>query len=127
MKNPKLPVHESEVPVQSWYPGTDREIHGRALSDVGGSAKIGVGLLELPPGANTKPGHYHSREEEHLYLLEGELCLHLGERLHRLRPGSYVHFPASQPVPHHLENDGEVTARYLMIGERIDDDLVSYP
>jgi uncharacterized cupin superfamily protein len=127
MQNPKLPVHESAVPAETWYSGTDREIHGRALSDLGGASKIGVGLLELPPGCNTQPGHYHSHEEEHLYLLEGELTLHLGSQRHRLGPGSYVHFPAGQAVPHHLENDGTLPARYLMVGERNEEDRVTYP
>lgn len=126
MQNPKPPIHETEVPMETWYSGTDREIHGRALSDMGSAAKIGVGLLELPAGSNTKPGHYHSHEEEHLYVLEGELTLHLGAERHQLRAGSYVHFPAGQAVAHHLENTGTRPARYIMIGERIEEDRVTH-
>lgn len=127
MTQPKPPVHESDVPVETWYANTDREIRGRALSDVGGRARIGVGILELPPGSNTRPAHYHTEEEEHLYVLEGTATLHLGDRQYHLRPGSYVHFPASQAVAHHLANDGDDVVRYLMIGERIDADRVIYP
>lgn len=52
----KLPLHVSEIPGDTWYAGTDREIRGRALCDVGGRAKVGVGYLELPPGSHTGPG-----------------------------------------------------------------------
>lgn len=126
MAEPKLPVHRSEVPDEIWYEHTDREIRGKALSDVGGMAKIGVGLLELPPGSNTRPAHYHTREEEHLYVLEGHPTLYLGDRSYPLSPGSYVHFPASQEVPHYLANEGSAPAVYIMIGERLDDDQVIY-
>lgn len=123
---PKRPIHASDVEAQTWYAGTDREIHGRALSDMGGKAKVGVGLLELPPGCDTKPAHYHTREEEHLYALEGRATLHLGDERHTLTSGSYVCFPAGSSLHHYIENDGASVFRYLMIGERLRDDQVVY-
>jgi uncharacterized cupin superfamily protein len=47
-------------------------------------------VLELPPGSNTLPAHYHTHEEEHVYVLDGTLTLHLGEQTYRLGPGGYV-------------------------------------
>jgi uncharacterized cupin superfamily protein len=120
----KLPIHESDVGWQVWYEGTDREIRGRALCDTDGRAKIGVGLLELPPGSDTRPAHYHTQEEEHLYVLSGAATLHLGARTFPLRAGSYVCFPAGQAEPHYLRNDTDAVFRYLMIGERIAADRV---
>jgi uncharacterized cupin superfamily protein len=122
----KTPVHESELDWEVWYAGTAREIRGKALCDQGGRAKVGVGVLELAPGSDTRPAHWHSREEEHLYVLSGEGTLHLGARTFALRPGSYVCFPAGQEEPHHLSNRGPAPLRYLMIGERIADDRVTH-
>jgi uncharacterized cupin superfamily protein len=129
MHNPhsiKRPLRAHEVPAEVWYPGTDREIRGRALCDVGGKARVGVGLMELPPGSNTKPSHWHSHEEEHLYALSGSAVLHLGTEQHRLESGSYVCFPAGQAVGHHLENLGSEAFVYLIVGERIANDEVTY-
>ncbi len=123
----KNPVHETDVPWAVWYSGTDREIRGRALSDTPDRAKIGFGILELPPGSNTRPSHYHTHEEEHLYALEGAATLHLGDTTSSLVPGSYVCFPAGQPQAHYLSNDGTTPFRYVMVGERIDADEVVYP
>jgi uncharacterized cupin superfamily protein len=123
----KHPVHESEIAGQVWYQGTDREISGKALCDAQGKSKIGFGLLELPAGCNTKPGHWHSKEEEHLFALSGVATLHLGGDLFSLRAGSYVCFPAGQQLPHYLENEGTEPFRYIMVGERIEGDEVTYP
>jgi len=62
----KVPIHESDMPFETWYEGTDRHIRGQALGDVGGRSRIGVGILELFPGSRTRPGHWHSLEEEPL-------------------------------------------------------------
>ena len=120
------PVHESAVAWTTWYAGTRREIRGKALCDVGGRSKVGVGLLQLPPGSDTSPAHHHSLEEEHLYVLSGYAVLHLGERRFELGPGSYVCFPAGQAVPHRLENASREPFTYLMIGERIPGDVVTH-
>lgn len=123
----KRPLRAAGVPAETWYAGTSREIRGRALSDVGGRAKIGVGLMELAPGSNTGPAHWHSHEEEHLYVLSGSAVLHLGAEQHVLEVGSYVCFPAGQPTPHHLDNTGAEPFVYLIVGERSAEDQVSYP
>ena len=123
----KAPVHESDVSAETWYQGTDREIRGKPLCDAGGKAKIGFGLMELPPGSNTRPPHWHSKEEEHLYVLSGKATLHLGEEHFPLRPGSYVCFPAAQPIGHFLENNGTEALCYIIVGERLKDDEVTYP
>jgi len=130
MQNPQLikrPLLAQEVAAEVFYAGTDREIRGRALCDVGGRAKIGVGLMELPAGSNTKPSHWHSHEEEHLYALSGSAVLYLGTEQYQLKGGSYVCFPASQATGHHLENQGSETFVYIIVGERIADDKVTYP
>ncbi|HSG87664.1 MAG TPA: cupin domain-containing protein [Pseudomonadales bacterium] len=122
----KRPVRPGAVEACTWYAGTDRELVSRALSDVGGDARIGVGLLELQPGCHTRPAHWHALEEEHLYVLSGEGELHLGDETHRLEAGDYVCFPAGQAVLHHLSNSGHEAFRYLMIGERIAEDRVTH-
>jgi uncharacterized cupin superfamily protein len=120
----KKPVRESELAWEVHAAGTVQEVRFKALCDVGGRAKVGVALMELPPGCDTSPAHWHSLEEEHLYALAGSATLHLGRERIDLEPGSYVCFPAGQAVTHQLENTGGEPFRYLMIGERIAGDQV---
>jgi uncharacterized cupin superfamily protein len=123
----KRPVSTRSVHPRIWYAGTDRELHGRALCDVGGRSNLGVGHLTLPPGCHTGPSHWHSLEEEHLYVLSGTATLHLGSETFHLSAGDYVCFPAGQAVGHHLRNDSGDPFVYLMVGERLDRDTVHYP
>jgi uncharacterized cupin superfamily protein len=122
----KKPIHQSDIAFETWYKDTDREIRGKPLCDVGGTAKVGVGLMELPPGSNTKPAHWHSHEEEHLYSLSGTASLFLGTEEFLLVPGTYVCFPAGQRELHYLANRGTEPFVYIMIGERIEGDEVTF-
>lgn len=83
--------------------------------------------MELPPGCDTRPGHWHSHEEEHLYAMSGAATLHLGNEQIPLLPGSYVCFPAAQEIPHYIHNTGSEVFVYLIVGERLKDDTVTYP
>jgi len=122
----KRPVHESEVATESWYVGTNREIRGKPLCDVGGRAKVGFGLMELPSGSNTTPGHWHSQEEKHLFVVSGAATLHLGNEAFELKKGSYICFPAGQAVPHHINNQSCESFVFIIVGERLKDDEVTY-
>jgi uncharacterized cupin superfamily protein len=122
----KRPIHEVDFDWEIHAQGTSQELRSKALCDVGGRAKVGVGLLELPPKCDTKPAHWHSLEEEHLFVIAGRATLHLGPYSYELRPGSFVTFPANQEFAHYLQNTGADPFRYLMIGERIAGDEVHH-
>jgi uncharacterized cupin superfamily protein len=51
-----------------------------------GSAQFGVNLLELPPGAWSSQRHWHERQDEFVYVLEGEVTLVTDEGETRLTP-----------------------------------------
>ena len=89
--------------------------------------RIGVLIEELPPGGRSAPFHYHFREEEHVYILDGTLTLRLGETTHGMGPGDYVCFPARQRAGHCLVNQSDVTARFVVIGQQDRDDVIVYP
>ena len=120
----KQPIHEAQLAWEVVAAGTRQEVRFKAFSDVGGRAKVGVALMELPPKCDTSPAHWHSLEEEHLYAVAGRATLHLGAERFALEPGSYVCLPAGQALTHMLENTGAEPFRYLMIGERIAGDQV---
>jgi uncharacterized cupin superfamily protein len=100
----------------------------RALGDAAGLSQFGVNLVELPPGCWSAQRHWHTHEDEFVYVLDGELALvtEAGEQV--LRAGMAAGFPAGKPDGHHLINRSDRTATYLEVGTRREDvDEVDYP
>jgi uncharacterized cupin superfamily protein len=106
-------------------PAKDRE--KRALGDAAGLNQFGVNLVHLPPGAWSSQRHWHSHEDELVYVLEGELTLVTDAGEEPIRAGMAAGFPAGNPNAHHFINRGAGTAVYLEIGTRSDADVCSYP
>lgn len=97
----------------------------RRLGDAGGLNDFGVNLMTLPPGGWSSQRHWHSHEDEFVYVLEGELILveDGGETL--LRAGDCAAFPKGTGNGHHLQNRTTRTAVYLEVGSRQPDDLTT--
>ena len=99
---------------------------GRQL-DLSG-AHLGVRIEEMDTtGATSSYHHYHTAEEEHVLVLKGTATLHLGDQQIELVEGDHVWFPAGEDVPHHIENTSSDPFRFLVFGERKQDDVVFYP
>lgn len=88
---------------------------------------LGVRVEALPPGSNSSYHHYHTAEEEHVLVLEGQGTLHLGDESIALTKGDHVWFKAGEELAHHIENTSTETLTYLVFGERKQDDVVIYP
>jgi len=99
----------------------------RALGDALGLRNFGVNLVALPPGSWSSQRHWHSHEDEFIYVLSGELTLVTEAGEQRLRPGQAAGFPAGVADGHHLINNGPETATYLEVGDRRREDAAAYP
>lgn len=95
----------------------------RRLGDAGGLKAFGVNLMHLPPGRWSSQRHWHTHEDEFVYVLEGELILVEDQGRTVLRPGDCAAFPAGSGNGHHLRNEGATTAVYLEVGSRHPDDV----
>jgi uncharacterized cupin superfamily protein len=98
----------------------------RALGDAFGLSQFGVNLTVLPPGVMSAQRHWHSHEDEFVYLLEGELVLVTDAGESVLTPGMCVGFAANTPEGHHLINRSKQDAVLLEIGSRRPEDEVVY-
>ncbi|HEX4346484.1 MAG TPA: cupin domain-containing protein [Vicinamibacterales bacterium] len=121
------PVRVDELPWETWAEGVRYGGRVRRLSGPVGSTRVGVLIEELPPKRQSAPLHWHTDEEEHVWILDGNVTLRLGDERHALGPGDYVCFPAGQALGHCLVNESEAPCRYLVIGERSPDDVCVYP
>jgi uncharacterized cupin superfamily protein len=99
----------------------------RPLGDFFGLTKFGVNLTRLPPGGMSALRHAHSREDEFVYILEGEPVLVTNAGETPLRPGMCAGFKAGSGDAHHLLNRTPHEVAYLEIGDRDPGDTVLYP
>jgi uncharacterized cupin superfamily protein len=99
----------------------------RALGDAAGLTQFGVNLVTLPPGAWSSQRHWHSDEDEFVYVLEGELTLVTEAGEEPVKAGMAAGFPKNAPNGHHFINRGTKPAVYLEVGTRSDADACTYP
>lgn len=93
------------------------------LGDAGHLTDFGVNLMRLPPGNWSSQRHWHSHEDEFVYILEGELTLIEDNSETLLRAGDCAAFPKNNGNGHHLINKSNKTAIYLEVGSRHPDDV----
>ena len=98
----------------------------RPLGDLFGLKNFGVNLTTLAPGAVSAAHHRHSRQDEFVYVIKGELTLVTDSGETILRPGMCAGFPAGGTA-HHLVNRSSREGVYLEIGDRTAGDSVTYP
>ncbi len=80
--------------------------------------QFGVNYVELPPGAWSAQRHWHTAEDELVFVVRGELTLVTEGRKQPLTAGMTAGFPAGVNDGHHLVNESASTAAYLEIGTR---------
>ena len=98
------------------------------LGDAAGLTDFGVNLLRLPPGTWSSQRHWHSAEDEFVYVLEGEVVLvtDAGEEI--LRSRDCAGFKAGLKDGHHLQNRSSRDVVVIEIGSRkVAQDEGEYP
>lgn len=98
------------------------------LGDAAGLSQFGVNLLRLPAGQWSSQRHWHAREDEFVYVLEGEVVLVTDAGEETLKAGDCAGFKAGVPDGHHLQNRSGREAVVLEIGSRdAVGDAAAYP
>ena len=100
--------------------------HRRRLGDHAGLKNFGVNLTRLDPGAESSMRHWHAKQDEFIYVLEGEVTLVTNAGRQKLSPGMAAGFPAGKPDGHQLVNETDKSVLYLETGDRTPEDGATY-
>jgi uncharacterized cupin superfamily protein len=129
---PKIDIAAAPTRFGSAYsPPSDAPCKGLRRWKLGAAAgltQFGVNFTRIPPGQWTSQSHWHTAEDEFVWVVEGEVVLvsDLGE--HVLRAGEAAGFPAGVRDGHHLQNRSDRDAVLLEIGsKRPAEDVCCYP
>ncbi len=99
----------------------------RTLGDQFGLTQFGVNLTILPPGVWSSLRHWHEREDELVYIIEGEATLVDDSGEYTLSAGMSAGFKAGVENGHHLVNRSTKPVTYIEVGTRALEDNVTYP
>ena len=111
------------APFQSAVDGRSRQRIGNAA----GLTNFGVNLTTLAPGSQSALRHWHSTQDEFIYVVQGEVVLATDDEEQLLKAGEMAGFAAGSALGHHLINQSDCPAIYLEIGDRTSLDQVNYP
>lgn len=97
------------------------------ISEAGGLTQFGAFVEVLQPGTRSSIKHWHSAEDELIYVLEGHPTLIEGDTETLLNPGDAATFRAGTPIGHCLWNRSGSPTRCLVVGTRAPVDRITYP
>src|SRR5438105_1428626 len=80
------------------------------VEDTGGSYSL---ALETTAPHGGLPLHVHHREDEAMYILEGEYEIQCGNQVFRATSGTFVFLP--RDIPNRYQNLGDVPGKFLYI------------
>jgi uncharacterized cupin superfamily protein len=130
LRKPALDPQTVEAINRSGYPEPYRSRvlprAKRRLGDALGLNRLGINRTTLPPGKESSMRHWHTHEDEFVFVLEGEVVLRTeaGEQL--LTAGMCAGFPAGTEDGHQLINRSKADAVYLEISNRDGADHAHY-
>ncbi len=110
-------------PFASRMAGRDK----RPLGELFGLTNFGVNLTRLAPGGQSALRHSHSRQDEFIYVVEGNPTLITDAGETPLEPGMCAGFKAGTGDAHHLVNRTGADVLYIEVGDRTTGDEASYP
>ncbi len=97
------------------------------ISEAGGLTQFGALIEELQPGSTSSIKHWHSHEDEMVYVLEGQVTVVEGDTEIVINPGDSATFKAGIPIAHQLINRSSQPTRCLIVGTRAPLDYITYP
>jgi uncharacterized cupin superfamily protein len=100
--------------------------HKKPVGDLTGLTQLGALVITLMPGHESSEYHRHHYEEECLYILSGQGEAHIDEAAYAVGPGDFLGFPCKGPA-HVIVNTGNEPLMFLVIGQRLEQDVCDYP
>lgn len=119
---PKIDLSNAKIITGTAYPNEFsfecQERIRRKIGNLGGISDFGVNITMLPPNCWSSQRHWHTHEDEMIYIIEGEAVLVENDLETSLKAGDFAAFPKNSKNGHHLINKSDRPVIYIEIGSR---------
>lgn len=129
---PKIDLAELPLRVGARYP--KRFLRANGDTTLRQSQQVALGLTAfgatrvlLPPGGASSIRHYHTREDELVIVISGQVILLSNDGETAMGPGDIASFPMGVEDAHAFVNRSSEPAVIVAIGNNSDDDQWFYP
>ena len=109
------------------YRAENQKRWNRRLGNHVGLTNYGVNLTRIVPGGQSSALHGHTKQDEFVWVLEGEVVLETTQGAQVLRAGHCAGFPAGKGEAHRFVNRSDRDVLLLVVGDRTQGDEVYYP
>ncbi|MGO9741648.1 MAG: cupin domain-containing protein [Roseiarcus sp.] len=92
-----------------------------------GLTHFGVNITRIVAGGQSSSRHWHSHQDEFIYVLSGKVVLETNSGERTLTPGMYAGFAAGVEDGHRFVNRGDNDVLLLVVGDNTAGDEVNYP
>lgn len=120
---PRAKASNYPAPFASRVAGREK----RQLGEVFGLSNFGVNLVRMAPHTISALRHSHTKQDEFIYVLQGQPTLMTDAGATALAPGMCAGFKAATGNAHSLHNNTDEEVIYLEVGDRTPGDAVTYP
>jgi len=112
------------------YPGALKDIceerYKQRLGNHVGLTNFGVNLVTLKPRSGSALRHWHTKQDEFIYIVSGTATLVTDAGETTIGPGQCAGFAAGESNGHMLANNTDEDVVYLEVGDRTAGDTVNY-
>lgn len=112
----------------------EEESHGerfahrrKGLATAADGERLGCSLYEVPPGERPFPYHYHTANEEAMYVLDGRGRLRTDHGTLEISAGDYVTLPTGESGARQVIASSDEALRYLCFSTMVEPEIVGYP
>jgi uncharacterized cupin superfamily protein len=120
---PKIDINKIPIDTATGYPPPfNKVVEGRSrkrLARAAGLTHFGVNICTLKPGAASSQRHWHEKEDELVYVLQGEVVLREDSGEIVLKPGDAAAWKAGVENGHCLINKSSRDAVFIEVGTRV--------
>lgn len=120
-------VNEADVETIEKTHGQEFAIERKKLAEAAGGEQLGCSLYVIPPGMKSWPYHYHTANEEAMYVLGGTGTLRGRTGETPLQAGDYLAFPVGEAYARRVINDSNESLRYLCFSTMHEPEISVYP